>query len=752
MRGIDEYLRLQEETNKEIRLILLDLETVERKEKELVYLENKHLIDKFDNKNIGMPGIARNEFVITKKRLGTLAIIDDAKKLGLASEISNLFELVNSLESKLLNLEIKTNKSSEKGINETVSQEYSNDLKSLRNVPLYEEQPIQNKTENKKTGEKGLKLGVSALNLVGIILILISLTTFGRYVYVNFLSNETKGIVLFLVPILILLAGELYFSKKNFKFSKGITSLGISGLYTAVIINYLVLDNITGIFALGITAIITGGAIYLSYRKESNLLRIVTLVGAYICLVPIDKISIEQSYILVVILTIIHVMNIYFPLQDIKNRDINIPFEFYTSILALVSTLIIGVNLDKNVLVLLLIITTIVYGVQYVITCTAKGNNLLNSIGILLYFTLYPLVTTVVYPLSELGLFTSSYVPYLPLGVYCVIGLSILFIVKKEARWTGYTGFVLASLFIIINMGFEKYDSYIICLALLTGGTLLLFIKEKNKILEYTLIGLIVISILGYFVTIEEAISVVYLVLFTGILCGSKEFKNTLGVIIFKYFYMLAIVGWVQSMIAHTDSLYDIEVYIVFISLAICIIYTVIINKVYILRHDTIKDMNYVSLWLMVVVGLVAGLIGTTEFYLSIAFTVYIFVSLLTEDYIDTKRLSHNKTLIYAFLSTYIVVRLSFIVDIVYEVKQLILSISLMIVALGSVFIGFKINNSKLRKYGLILSLITCVKLMLVDFYSFDFIIKTLVFLVVGIIALIISYTFSKLENEHKNK
>lgn len=76
---------------------------------------------------------------------------------------------------------------------------------------------------------------------------------------------------------------------------------------------------------------------------------------------------------------------------------------------------------------------------------------------------------------------------------------------------------------------------------------------------------------------------------------------------------------------------------------------------------------------------------------------------MLTENYVANKRLIHDKTLIYALLSTYIVVRLSFIVDVIYEFKQLLLSTSLMLVAMGSVFIGFKINNSKLRKYGLIL-------------------------------------------------
>ncbi len=104
---------------------------------------------------------------------------------------------------------------------------------------------------------------------------------------------------------------------------------------------------------------------------------------------------------------------------------------------------------------------------------------------------------------------------------------------------------------------------------------------------------------------------------------------------------------------------------------------------------------------------MISGLAGNIEFYLTTALMLFIVVFMFTQDYVDSKILTCNKVVIYALLSTYIVVRLSFIVDVVYEFKQLLLSTSLMLVALGSVFIGFKINNSKLRKYGLILSLIT---------------------------------------------
>ena len=75
-----------------------------------------------------------------------------------------------------------------------------------------------------------------------------------------------------------------------------------------------------------------------------------------------------------------------------------------------------------------------------------------------------------------------------------------------------------------------------------------------------------------------------------------------------------------------------------------------------------------------------------------------------------------------------------------------------MIIAFANVWIGFKINIPEVRKYGLILSLIVCSKLIFVDFYSYNFIVKTGLFLVIGIVALIISYVYSKLEQELKNK
>ncbi len=183
------------------------------------------------------------------------------------------------------------------------------------------------------------------------------------------------------------------------------------------------------------------------------MLRIVTLIGAYICLVPVGEISAEQSYIVFIILALINILNIYFPLQAIKNKDINISFEFYTSMLALFSTIIIGMNFHENVQILLLITITVIYSVQFMLTCEQK-ESILNSVGLLLYFIIYPLTTIWIYLDSDIW--------YAPLVAYCIIGTIILLRVKNASKWTGYVGVVLTCLSILLRVNLiwgEKYTT-----------------------------------------------------------------------------------------------------------------------------------------------------------------------------------------------------------------------------------------------------------------------------------------------------
>lgn len=78
--------------------------------------------------------------------------------------------------------------------------------------------------------------------------------------------------------------------------------------------------------------------------------------------------------------------------------------------------------------------------------------------------------------------------------------------------------------------------------------------------------------------------------------------------------------------------------------------------------------------------------------------------------------------------------------------SPVIASILLMIVALLCVGGGFKLHDKAERICGLVLALFVCIKLVVYDFREVDIFYKMIVFLVVGAIALLISFIYIQLE------
>lgn len=78
--------------------------------------------------------------------------------------------------------------------------------------------------------------------------------------------------------------------------------------------------------------------------------------------------------------------------------------------------------------------------------------------------------------------------------------------------------------------------------------------------------------------------------------------------------------------------------------------------------------------------------------------------------------------------------------------SPVIISILLMVIALGCVGIGFKIRSRAERVCGLTMAAFVCLKLVLYDFREVEIMYRVLVFLVVGIIALLISFIYVRLE------
>ena len=334
-----EYLLKQKKLASDLNEVLLQLDSLSNDERNKILEENKDIIaenNKLDKENTN----------IVKDRIEELKL--KVKALMNGEESKNNFEYykylnekyneIIKLEKKILeltkSLESTSVSSFEKVKDEEATTNINKETSSINRL----EQDIKNqndiieakKEDNyKKENKLEFKVGVNILSIVGVILILISFVTFGRYVYVNYMSDIVKGITLFLISSLILIAGEVVHRKLNSKFSIGIISLGIGTLYASVIINYLVLITINSIVALIITTCITSVSIVISSKHNSNIVRLIALIGGYCCLVPMNTLDTIQSITTVIILCLIGLFNI---LKPIKNEKSKISYQIVTNI------------------------------------------------------------------------------------------------------------------------------------------------------------------------------------------------------------------------------------------------------------------------------------------------------------------------------------------------------------------------------------------------------------------------------------
>ena len=161
-----------------------------------------------------------------------------------------------------------------------------------------------------KTKSVEFKIGIHVFSLIGALFILAAFVTFGFY----FLKGAFQGICIYMAAFALVLFSELFLRRKMQKFAGVITGIGIGCLYAANIVNYLVLHLVNGIIAVLLTLLIAAATIWLSRKRDSVVIR---LIGCYVCLYPIHGFETELSFfVLTVILFIVNVAGVLFPNQS----------------------------------------------------------------------------------------------------------------------------------------------------------------------------------------------------------------------------------------------------------------------------------------------------------------------------------------------------------------------------------------------------------------------------------------------------
>ena len=693
---------------------------------------------------------ANDRIINLKEKVNDLLLDEDTKKdVNFRNYLMYLNNQLNNMNLKVCNLNeefIEKYEKHERYINKLNTSLNSNEYKILKNN--YENKKTEKELDIKTNSNKNkdvrknntteqfeFKIGSNVLNILGVIMILIALVTFGKYIYTNYMTDILKGIFLFGISSSILALGECVFRKKVPKFAVGISALGVGSLYASVIVNFLVLETISYIWAIILTLTISGISLWISLKNNCKIIRTIGLLGAYICFMPSDYLNIVQSYITVVILSIVSLANIYIPIKDKK-------LSMYLSVAnILFSMIIVSIGfLHVNAIILYLTLTVLFNSMMYIklnkdedgkynIWCLATTMSL-----IILPFDI--IKANINFELICVGVFIISY-----------------YLSSDKLKNIFYCNFLVALILPLMSLYDSMYkDMYTVIYASLVALTLYIMNKRHDTSISFVISILKTFGIFDFLLVQSIVSFIIYIMIFSILIWTfGDKYKNETLVIVFKYSFLLSLIYNVIFNEINFNTVATVN-YNLIIASIIAIIYVLISTNVERVKDEYFKTGNKIILISTIIIINIFGMNNFINSLIFIAISIMTMSIFMNDKYVDKEFIHEYDLLVYSLYLTYGICILYFESPINYEINNIILSISLMMFAFINVWIGFKLDKVEIRKYGLMLSLLVCAKLILIDFYSYEFIIKTALFLFVGILSLIISYIYSKLEQELKNK
>lgn len=572
------------------------------------------------------------------------------------------------------------------------------------------------------------KVGVHIFGFLGAIFILSSFVIFGFH----FLNGLAQGLCLYGIAVIFVLLSELLLSRRFPKFSRVLTGIGIGGLYVANIVNFLVLHTINGIVALIVTLFIAASTFFISRKKESAAMRIISLIGCYICFLPVKGFETEFEFLIsTLLLFIINAFSVF-----IRNQKHQIAIDSVHIFLNLLFTTIltgyVWTEELSSAYLVLFVLTAFVFcnllalkrstekeNIVFVFCCIANG----------IYLFLLFLIGTVSPEMTDarMALFVHLLTEVL---VAAVCGIFFLLWKKEDGKkwaqvyYVAGTGFFLSA---YANYPLER---------IITSLAVFLLIKvfaDQKEMRALDCIAAAWIGIQGLWWSDEW-----YCWLFAAALLLS--ILKVRGTYIYHELVItlsILAIWWGQCEFYLSNNFDFDKGWLYPVSAGGLLLLFLLFNHLPWLKDKNQKPYNIICVISMIMYYLGVWLCDSYIFssIMMVLGTISIIV-IFRERY--KMKLPRKQLFLAGFLVCYSLTGH-------YE-SPVIVSILLMIVALLCVGGGFKLHDKAERICGLVLALFVCIKLVVYDFREVDIFYKMIVFLVVGAIALLISFIYIQLE------
>ncbi len=594
--------------------------------------------------------------------------------------------------------------------------------KAVVSAPSNDRKPEQEAAPTSVQNAKGadsfeFKIGAGIFSMVGAVFVLSAFVIFGF----NFLEGVWQGVCLYAASLALVLLSELLLKRLNERFSQVITGIGISCLYISTVINFMVLKNINGIAASIITLVIALFAILLGRKKDAASIRVISFLGCYICFLPIREFESSLSLLVMTgILLIINIVSVFFPNQ--KNAGIisAVHLIAHTVFTGVATGLLLVRDMDILYIALFAIASLIIINLIYFRHKEKDEFYLKLIFSIALGFMAVFLVSIGCF---EHGIEEETLLLFNKLLTEVMaIAISVVFFIlwgTDERKWIQY--YFTVAIVVLFN-GFSDYrlETTIGIIAIFVLTRLLYKVKDL-EVLDCILTIIMVLQglymcktwyvipfaavlLLSAFVIKRCAVfhEIVLSVGFVVGLCCQFDGNWTLPAcvgILFSFFLLFNHLPWLKEVKQLPYNITNISLAGV---LCLC---TVFCDQYY------YNAITMVIGAVMIIVAFRAryGLAVPKKYLLLAGFLVYMIFT------------SHFET-------------------------SVIVSILLMVVAIGCVAAGFLLKDKVYRICGLVMAILVCVKLVVYDFGELESLPKAILFLAVGVIALGISFIYIYLE------
>jgi hypothetical protein len=606
----------------------------------------------------------------------------------------------------------------------------------------------------KKFGGVEFALGGVVLAVIGAFLVLAA----GMKLAITYLNDFAQGMMLYAFCVVLFLISELLVRKKIPKFSAVLSAISLSGLLLSTLACRMGLKIFPMNLTILILAVLSVLICIFSFVRKSALFSAVGFVTSFACFVALGT-SATPDMFLALVCTALGI-SLFWAILPANDNSValvciemtaNVIFLYLCSYRTLNGNGTLG---GDEVRLIFIIASWLIFQIVYLIGMIRSASLFsekaggakaaFQTSGIFYFIGAMFYLGRILNPLRDYpweNLFNADR-PVLA-GAVGLLGLIvpalIIFVIllaRKDSRWNAP---YFSALVIAIYMGFDFFADTLLFVILICALTLLVRVMAKTHADDMTmkitdLLMVILISAYGFmdqqeiwFSLILAATVLIAILLNTGFTTATQ---------------IILTVGLAM----HVSSLAPDD-FRVPVAMAVWFVMVLFLNAVAFVRPDSKVIYNWFAfgaeILLLLVINDVDPLQPILIWGLCFIIGLGAMITLLHPAY---ELPFARKYIVVSVYMTYMALIFPDLPGGIY------LSGIWMIIALISVVLGFAANQVSIRVYGLVLALLVCGKIILMDFAYFNSLQKTVLYFVIGIIALTISGIYFLLERKESKE